>query len=84
MLFCDMLILFEVILEYFDIFVISEKADRVALAAGQEPQLSERIFLQKTRILITYSAVTASGTACCDPPRHVDVIIHRFIKIRLM
>ena len=40
--------LFDVILKYIDIFVIFEKADRVALAAGQEPQLSERILSTKT------------------------------------
>ena len=70
-------------LTYFDIFFIFEKAYRVALAAGQEPQLSERIFSNKS-IFITYSAVTASGTARRDPPRHVDVIIQILIKIRLM
>ena len=77
------MILFDAILKYFDIFVIFEKADRVALAAGQEPQLSERLSSNK-RIFITYSAVTASGTARCDPPRHVDVTIQSFTKIRLM
>ena len=70
-------------LNYIDIFVIFEKADRVALAAGQEPQLSERTF-SKTTHFMTYSTVTASGTARCDPPRHVDVIIQSFIEIWLM
>ena len=75
--------LFDAILIYFDIILYLKRLDRIALAAGQEPQFSERIF-RKTFIFPTYSTVPASGIARRDPPRHVDVIIQILIKIRLM
>ena len=66
-------------LSYFDIFFIFEKAYRVALAAGQEPQLSERVFPKK-RIFITYSTVLASGIARRDPPRRGDLDAQILVK----
>ena len=77
------LILVDDILIHVDIILYLKRLDRIALAAGQEPQFSERIF-RKNVILPTYSIVPASGIARRDPPRHVDVIIQILIKIRLM
>ena len=65
------------------LFLYLQKAGRIALAAGQEPQFSGRIF-QKTRIFTTYSTVPASGIARRDPPRHGDFIAQILVKKGLM
>ena len=65
------------------LFYIRGRLGRIALAAGQEPQCSGRMF-RKTRISTTYSTVPTLGTARRDPPRHVDVIIQILVKIWLM
>ena len=65
------------------LFLYLKRLDRIALAAGQEPQFGA-YFSKKTRVFPTYSTVPASGIARRDPPRHVDVIIQILIKIRLM
>ena len=50
------------------------------VALFREKSLIPYIFF----IFITYRTVQASGIARHDPPRHVDVIIPSFIKVRLM
>ena len=83
-----MLVLFDVIFIYFgilDIMIILylKRLDRIALAAGQEPQFSGRIF-QKTLIFTTYSTVPASGASRRDPPRHGDFGAQILVKKGLM
>ena len=62
---------------------LKKRLGRIALAAGQEPQFSGRMF-QKRCIFTTYSAVPTSGIVRRDPSRHVDVIIQIIDKFRLM
>ena len=64
-------------------FIFEEGQGRIALAAGQEPQFSGRIF-SITRVFTVYSTVPASGTSRRDPPRHGVFGAHIFSKKGLM